>query len=352
MTRYLKLFSVICNHGYYARGYSPDFTFVPTPDCQKLMRNFGLLPKSQPGGFQVFYTAKEHVPSVLEMEKKPVTFSFFIQNRNPLFSNLTDIALQGSSDANNQAYHFQNREVTGTEESLPLQQGEQVSESNRYPLRPMAFEYEWEPSGQPKKIEVKNQEGEGVCSLELPDEKLNSTLINLRHEVPGKYSLWLDGKEVESFLAADINPMDCFGLLQVHFGDTAAKGYELIKNGKITPKDYSLDFAARATFWKYFFIIKNKSQYGVPEIYKGKKEAAFVKAEEVTLSDGAQAYMLKSKEQLQLRQIPQESFRLRLPPADGSNPLSMALPGPSLGQLKPELEGNQLVFNSEIFVYV
>jgi hypothetical protein len=361
MNRYLKLFSVTCKHEYYADGLTRDLAIIPTPETQKRLQQLGLLVKHMNGGFHLFYSSREGEQHVLEKLIKPETFSFTIQNQNPLFYNFTAIPFIGSNAEALKSYHFRNRNVKKKGEELALQQGDLVAETDKVLVTAMGFEYRWDEGKQPKTIKIKNETGESVFEKNIPDDPMPGVNISLYDEPNGKYNLIADGEVAMTFITVPVNPKTCFGLLQIHFGDIAAPGFELIKNGKINSQDYVLTFASQKTFLKYFFIIQNKDQYGKPEIYKGNQKADFLEAEEVTLDDGTSAYMMKSQVSLPLRQMPAESFRLRLTDSDGKNPSTIALPGPTPSQMKPETkDGNpvldpqskQPVFNSEIYVYI
>jgi len=351
MYKYTKLFSVICEHAYYAKGYTPDLAIVPAPACKKALKNLSLLMKPLPGGFQLFYAAREGEKHVLEQSKEAEVFSFFIQLRNPLFSHVSDLPFPGGKDQQAQIYYFSNKIASSKGEGLYLHPEARVTEEDRIVLMPPAFDYGWEQGKQPKTIKVVNEAGDSAFEKYIPNESIPGVFINLNKEPEGFYSIIADGKNVMDFYMATADPRAMFGLLHIHIGAHASAAYALKQDGSFTPQDYLIQFAARKTFWKYFFIIKNKSEYGLPEIYQDKKKAQFLKAEEVSLADGAPAYMLKSKDQIPLQQVQSKPYKLQLTDLENKK-YSMDLPGPNISQLKPEVVGDETVYNSEIYVYI
>jgi len=362
MTQYAKLFSVSCKHDYYPDGNTSDLQFSPTAECQMLLKNLGLLFKQARGGFYVLYTPQDGVQHVLEKLTSSQTFSFSIQFGNPSFFNFSAFPSQKSAQGGFQGYHFQNKGVSKKGEKCVLQQGDVVGEADLLSMRGQNFDYKWETGKQPKTIKVENEAGETVFEKQISDQPISGIFIQLSDKPNGKFSLIADERVVEHFISVPNNPSLFGGLLQIHFGDIAAPDYELIKDGKITPQDYVIDFSARETYWKYFIAIREKDKYGKPEILKGNGKTAFLEAEDATMPDGSSGYMIKSQSPIPLRQVYSETFKLRLSPiSSGIDPVTMALPCANPQGLSPEKkDGNPVLdentqkpaFNSEIYVYI
>lgn len=116
---YKKLFSLDIFHDYYQDKICSDFTFEPTPTCQKILRGHRLILKNKVNGIQVIARFNSQGEPWIQLAED-VKFTFVLKLKNANFVEFTDIVAQPNS---NSVYLFKNQiknqNITGNE-SLEL----------------------------------------------------------------------------------------------------------------------------------------------------------------------------------------------------------------------------------------
>ena len=93
MSAYKHLFSIVIRHGYYSRPVAWELDFFPSPACQKIMNNAGLILKKETNGISLFFNdaSREVLGLYAEDPFEPLTFDFKVFSRNSSFENFTQL---------------------------------------------------------------------------------------------------------------------------------------------------------------------------------------------------------------------------------------------------------------------
>lgn len=129
--KYRQLYSLTIRHEYYPNGKCPDFTLIPTPECERVIRDFRLLVKYFPFGLKVLTPLKEIEVAGQDGSKtkkivpfldipESVKFSFWMKSDNPDFGAFTDLdkTFSGNSIVN-PIFHMQGLPSLGVNISSP-----------------------------------------------------------------------------------------------------------------------------------------------------------------------------------------------------------------------------------------
>lgn len=97
--RYRQLYIITVKHPYYQNGQSPDFSLIPTAECEQLLRNFRLIAKPSAFGLQILVPTVDrdllNNGIITEVPFLPIPegslFSFLMRSDNPAFPTFTDL---------------------------------------------------------------------------------------------------------------------------------------------------------------------------------------------------------------------------------------------------------------------
>jgi hypothetical protein len=214
----------------------------------------------------------------------------------------------------------------------------------------------FEPPLESPKVEVKDETGRIVFSFHEQGASIGAVIVSLRNEPYGRFELLLNEKHLLDLYIADISPIQCFGMLDIHFGELASGAGAFVEGKEFTSPVYSLNFQARATKWKYLISINNQDRFSAPEIREDRKKAKFtLNKEEVRLPDGSMAIEMLSDEPYALTRSPSRRLSLHLPKKGSSDSLDLDLPTPDASKLKAEKlspKDSDYTFFSEMYVYI
>ena len=80
-------------HGYYSNPVAWELDFFPSPACQKIINNAGLILKRETSGFSLFFneTSREVLSLYAADPFESLSFDFKVFSRNPAFENFTQL---------------------------------------------------------------------------------------------------------------------------------------------------------------------------------------------------------------------------------------------------------------------
>ncbi|MFK7774241.1 MAG: hypothetical protein AB8F94_18985 [Saprospiraceae bacterium] len=96
--QYRQLCNLTIRHAFYKNDQSPDFTILPTPECERLLRDYRLVVKYHTTGLTVMVPIKLEVDQTTQKLKEvpflsmpeSVELSFWLKNNNPALPEFTD----------------------------------------------------------------------------------------------------------------------------------------------------------------------------------------------------------------------------------------------------------------------
>ncbi len=395
-----KLVSVQLLHTYYDDRQCRDFTIVPTPETEKTLRNYHLTARTLNingyFGFMVFFDPVR-TPNVMKKpEWRPEKLSFLLLNNNSYFLNFTSIPFLRQHEA----VYFSNLNGHLPKEGPALLHKDAVltaSKAEVLHLRERRFAHLFAIDTQAKgkkdetgvsfsQVQVKNAWGDMVPLADPAHYELHPTQgtvpdqprieeakaypqlqhqFDLSSQPSGKYQI-LPGSK--GFLEANVYTLDrlpnnCVGVVDLFLGDKVDKALQLIdpkateKTEIITPRDFAIQFEARSTIWRYYFINPKSVEYSDHSIAnKGKGPGyKFGAAQPVALKDqpmskGTPAVLMTSADPIQLRQFPAHRLELNMK-KNGNGRTIIKLPSPRVETVKADHQAPDQLF-SDIYVYV
>ena len=119
MGRYMPLFSIEVEHGFFMDGRCQHLEFVPSPQTRQVIRNVGLLARFLENSIHVFYDRSniEGLRLYASSAERPLSLSFKVFSRDPFFSNYTEPDIY----MDNSILYFHNQEA-------------KTEDTGRYPL--------------------------------------------------------------------------------------------------------------------------------------------------------------------------------------------------------------------------
>lgn len=354
-----KLFEVEIYHNYYSSGISQDFLIEPTIACQNQLKDYGLIFRQTGKGFAVFYEVAENGGGI-HHPLKPIVedakFSFLLTSRNPYVINYTNLPLATQS---NQMYYLHNLNNNQQNNQLLLTSDattEFLSEHDLIELRSQFFQYRFESSNIYSEIEVIDELGKTVLQERVAIvEGLFDYPVNLTGYTPGKFIIKIDGIQKLEFYADDtLLSKKIFGVINIFRNDIVPVAYRFTDvNGAVTKKTYSAKLDRRFTFWKYYVVLKYRSNIAAADLSIGRDDPAivFTRQPVITLSDGTNAVPFVSNNTQPLQQEPIGNIKLVKSNGSSSGMFEIEnLENPSVSSITPNPPENKIY--SEIFVYV
>jgi|GEM_PF-4436031 len=270
---YQVLCSVTMRHPYFADGRLGELAAQPTPATAERMRRLGVMYKPQVNGFMLLYAAPGAATGPLLPPPGLFPLQFGLTLRDPYFANYSDLPLstaQGTLPG--QVYCLQ---PPLAEPTAPrLQQATTVGPADQLPLRPGAFALPLAaaPKARPVRLRLYRRaamlpaaEADGFATLSpKPDGQLppgvpatvpaNATSLNLdlRAWGSGRYRLEIGTGKARQVLDFFVDDSLAFarpwGLLELGAQGAPPPGTA-----------YVLEFAARATYWRYHFLARHRA---------------------------------------------------------------------------------------------
>ena len=346
--QFKSLFTINVTHTYYAGRGGRDIKFIPSRSTAQLINKLGLLLRQEDGVLHVLHDAERIEAFKYKLEKTDLTFSFWMTTNNVYFRNITDLP----TEYRDSILFFKNPggDSNGT---TRLHKDEFVNGKDACHVRPDYFDYKVaDGTGE---LQLRDDNGNLVFEKEVNPEISSSTSFTNLPE--GKYSLYVNNKEKENFVAvADRIKQPPLALVQVELTyDMKKELLNSIDIGQPLPfYNFNINFRARSTFWKYMVVSKYVKDMKGTTIFSEKKGVSFSTPEEVKLVDGEMALSFSSNEALPLMEYSNFHFQLRKKNggAAANKVLVKRLPVPPIDSIKPETRDANSKIYSEILIYI
>lgn len=390
MIHYEKLLRVTFQHNYFFKQRCTALKAIPTPHCQKIIQNYGLVFKEIDSGFGVLYK-KSNIPTKIPdiLSQTPLKLSFAIYNSNPLLENYSELPFSQSG----KGYYFSNLNTFSKDDSLFLHQKEKLDEEALVDLFSSAINYEIiqeaddsVKKGEKKSIQVKvlNEEQQVLKTAEvilLAQEQKEengdiskifkgSYLLKLTGKPFGKYELQIEGQPPKFFYIAESEPERIWGMIDIYLRNSDIISGLGSEEAKVEFQDYKIFIEARKTVWQYFLVSRAKESFSDLELVNGRSSDKFKDPPMVALPNGTSATLLtigedKSPVGIRLKEKPSQKFQLKfkksseevasishtvfLPIPDGARIENISYKDKISGIKK---ENDESIFYSSLYVYL
>lgn len=286
MVKFLTLFEVKFFHKYYDAYTAKDFTLIPSPNTQGLIKSYGLIFRQTDEGFLLLY--QEQKQALLERLKEEITFEFSIYIKNKYFETFTNVVPSSET----KKYVFSNKTLETNELGVESENGNQII------LHPDGFVNEnnvclccynsivlSELLVNDKVLIQQNGET-------LYDDKLESwqNAGRILGNNFGNYTLFLNDPEPINLYYLPDSLSSAFGIIELSVGGLAGSFSDL-KETK-----YQVKFDNRKVLWNYFFVSESDMTYDTIDLFAGKEKLSFANPEEVVMINGQKALKVMSEQ--------------------------------------------------------
>lgn len=359
---YKPLFKLKLLHNYFTEGNCPIVGLVPSAETNSTMLQLGIRLVKREFGYEAFYNEGEAHQTPLLSVDAPIRLNFILRAKDPAFLNYTNIPL---SNDDSTIRYMTNIGAGDAPSSTAFEFGEAIS----FPLRNSFSQVEiQEPETSFAIIdELGNElhtypleEGEVPTFIKPINEEKTVFNLDLSKEASGLCYIRKGEGPLNSFIHPPVNlQAGDLALLSIYIGDTESKGQHLIKDGVVTPTDFTINFQARATKWRYFLIDRGEPGHQGFKLIDQQtgKEIPLPDGPQATktLPDDSEAVVLQNEEEIVLQQRPGLRFKLNMQSANGRE-VSIALPSADASRLNREGASagppESTTFYSDMYVYL
>ena len=272
---------------------------------------------------------------------------FLIRNKNNYLINYTDL----SFSENSKMYYFSNLRSSKKGENLLIHEKEFVNEKQALRIYNKYQSIKLDNFIKSTKlVDARQKNLNNDLWLQEVEENKLVKLLNLSE---GLYSIE-NGKSSTNFYVIDYIKEPMWGIMDLYLGDLP-KETSFLNNGKLNHKEYIINLNARKTFWKYFILPENKAvELKLEEVkvsYNG-KAVDFTKPKKVTLTNGQEAFVIETKEAMELKEVVNVSDKMELKIKNNSKWLSKSvkIPKPKIKSVKPDRESNKIYSTTYIYL--
>ena len=288
MSTYQPLFNISVRHEFFTEGLCPCLDFVPTASTGHIIENAGLLLKKTHSGIALAYDQDrlEALQMYANEVDDPLCFEFKAYASDPGFRSYTE---PFSADASEVLYFDNQNSASSEDDTIRLHESEYVSKISLVKL---------------DSIQVKD-------ILSHKDRLVSPVFVIKIIAGDGQHALFDDNRVPQT-------------------------------------RDYSLNFTARQTFWKYYLL--GDGAKGHPFIYDPDNKVEFESTGETALSNNRIAQTFRSKQRLPLGEKSAFRFQLRENGHEGEKVLIKRLPVAHASQTGKEVVAEQGMLVSEIYI--
>lgn len=295
--QYHTLFHVNMLHAFYADTFVRDLYVEPTQDTARLMRQYGLIFRSNQGSFSVAYMYETGKAPVLAYLNELVPLRFILRNRNPYFLHITDLPFFNTQD---QRLYLTNLGKSATEGAVPLSAAATVGEIDLLPTSSQL--------------------------LLLPFSASDLGVIDL-------------------FVGKDANPLIAPPSTQP----------DVLR----PTSQYALSFAARSTHWRYYIVPRNQQSFDRFEVFDGRTPLEFSEdpphplrgTDQVAITLSSKALFVLQERQSMKPRLKMSRQQEHLPGAPEQT-ATFELPTPDWKRLSPERSGESQHVYSDMYFFL
>lgn len=371
-SRFEVLFSVIIEHEFFRdqngqlRQDSSLFSIKPTQDCERILRDLGLLFRQTPNGFTVLFTALDPAQpqqSLLE-NLTSSKLRFYLTSNTPELLFFSDLSVQQDRDTlyylsnrsdNTQSVNGNNDLLLTADTLLPY-----LSQDDLVTVSPAGFPVEFTSPNETAWLIITDNQGNNVFSQQLqklvsaqaPSPHPFAAYVQLAGLEAGVYQLFFDNHFQYQFYLDNPNP-GSFAVLEIFTDDSVPTAYQFVNSsGVVNSKEYVLRLNRRETIWKYIIGLKYRANQVESdlEVVSNQFAATFTRKASYTLADNTKAVPFESDPTLiPLLAQPLKGFSLKRKLGPGPNNVEETpLATPSFTNMKM---ANGKIY-SEVYVYI
>jgi hypothetical protein len=342
-----KLFRVECYNDYYNSGKTADFSFIPTNKTSIILKNYKLFLKEDQYGMTMFCNKSAFLRIINHKKGKVKKLTFLVKNKNNYLWNHTDL----SFEENNKVNYLTNNLKSIDGAKLLLHKKKFLDGKGK--VRLLNGFQTIKMTDVKVKSEVLNDKNEKIDKNIWLDERGDTKYIRLREFKEGKYTL-MQGNNAQEFYVLDYIAEPIWGILDLYLTDIP-KELSLLQKDEISYKEYSLSLTARSTYWKYYIVSQDKNielKVDDAKISYNGEPIEFSKPKKVSLSNGALAFIIESKQPIGLKEptTVTDKLELRLKKNNKWLNKTLRIPKPGIKVIKPDKETNKIYSTTYIYV--
>jgi len=332
---YVKAAEIKISHTYFKDGISDVFELIPLHETAKQLHNYNVLIDKRHNRHAFFVGLRKDEGTTITSELKGIGNLFFQLTINDVqWYNYT--ALKPFNEG--QLLYFSNHNASSGIQQLHTPPT--VTDENLLTVKPKRFSVNI-PSDTTE-IEVKNADGESIYQKEISNLEGTSYPLDLNTHEDGYYELWLNKTLHETFFASgQALDQNCIGIVKLHIKDHE-------------DAVYTIDFKARAVYWKYKIMIPESRKIEVSSISVTQGTQVYSGPVTEEIVGGQVAQVFKSNTlmvlQKQLEDHPLLTMSYTSDVSHRVSDLEIKLPNPSSENISKEKDEES--FFSSTIVYV
>lgn len=334
---FVDWFSISLQHGFFADGKCRNMDIIPSKSTVQLMRQYELVWGVQRGVFLMKFAQNEDNRIALSQLKTPQALRFFLQNKDPYFSNFTQIPFFNSSST---ILFLSNLNSTPGILSAETSVGSQ----DLLPVYPARFELESADGGPlslrdaQNRILIPNADQKDPLPWVLVDSEGHPPRIkvNLEGFPSGKYGLELQTEQIKWFFLQDAErKIEYTGIIDIYVG--AENSFLKLPNQdqqEAFPTALFIAFEARSLPWQYLLINRSKLSFDRLEVFNVEDSSFSFRAMEQPFRN-EEAFLCLSEKPLPLKERQKLKPKLRVvkknePVGFNPDPMELDLPTPDV----------------------
>jgi len=322
--RYRTLCTLSISHDYFKDNEPKRLVIEPTFLTKMWLRNNRLIYRRVGTGFGLGYLDRDG-DSLKKQKFEKEKLTFLISTTDVYF----DVYSSYNFRKTNQIVYLNN---SGQVDSLS--KNEKVSNEDFISLYPSKFIYKISDNDDNKKATIKDYSMDSVW--ESSDE--NFLKVNLVGQEPGKFSIYQEDREIESFYLLPKVPRGLVTVVDLFMKDISFENQV----------SYKVNFGAEEAIWRYYFVqYKSNSVYmnmRVESLKKG-EELPFTAPREVVIHSGQTAMLVESQVPILVQENSPHRFQLKAFKENTQERISIQLPTPTYRELTVDQETKQVVAN-------
>jgi hypothetical protein len=260
------LFAVQIQHAYYndSNNACPDFIIIPSAETANILSGYDMIWK-QYGNMLYIGSLTKSVLIDPNNNTLPVSapaanerFTFYMQCKNPLFYNFTDMPLDSLSGNILYLTNRNNNTVNAAPNLTVANPNNSVSAADLVPINTGTFNYPLSPPLASGTVTVTDFYTNAVVATQLfttlPGQ--NSVPVDLSVLDTGKYKISVAGQAAYAvYYSSDFSGSNYSGVIEIFNDPTLPAGYQLFGAGGVfLSPQYVVSFLNRATTWKYILL--------------------------------------------------------------------------------------------------
>lgn len=349
-TQFNELLRIDIKHDFFSDGVANCFKIRATEGTTRLLKEHQLLYRVTDQGISFGYGGTDtYVP--LKAIDKPLQLSFFVDVSDAGFLNYTELPYEFEEE---KVFYFNNKSLEkDSTETKNLSIDEFVTAEDKIEICGSVIQYTFDEPQFDVEVQVVNANEEVVFEATVEDG-LSFCDLNLLGQVPGRYTILVDGIEEKSFfLYTGLKKL--FGAIDIFIDKEDFGDYAFFDDaGELVEQQYTIHFPVRKLRWRYLLFdsstgIEN-TEHEIIDMAKGKKQPPILFSKAKKMEDGA--IEIWTEEPIPFEQIQSQRFKLKMKKGKAKVDWMLDLPSASFKDDLKVVFLNHSEIYSEIIVYL